>query len=217
MNTFAKLVTKLVAEQMGEESYHHDILHPAQYGGVEKKSTLDAALHLVHRVVEARERGYFTSALAVDISQFFPSLRHDVLVHTLRSQGFAKPIVNFIENWLKGCTTCYAMQSAQSEQFPFEVGVPQGNPLSPCLSVQYIAPILKKLFKFDLSSKTQSLFFVDNRVILVSSPSLHLNNSLLMEHFLQLQNEFLGIGLVLEASKTELMHFLHHELTRQGN
>ena len=102
MNTFAKLVTKLVAERMGEESYQHDILHPAQYGGVEKKSMLDAALHLVHRVVEVRERGYFTSALAVDISQFFPSLRHDVLVHTLQSQGFVKPIVNFIEHWLKG-------------------------------------------------------------------------------------------------------------------
>ncbi len=108
------------------------------------------------------------------------------------------------------------MQSAQSGQLPFKVGVPQGDPLSPQLSAQYIAPILKKLFKFDLSSKTQSLFFVDDGVILVSSPSLHLNNSLLREHFMHLRSKFLSIGLVLEASKTELMHFSHHELTRRG-
>ncbi len=51
---------------------------------------------------------------------------------------------------------------------------------------------------------------------MVSSPSLRLNNSLLREHFLRLQTEFLNIGLVLEASKTELMHFSRHELTRRG-
>ena len=53
----------------------------------------------------ARDVGLFTSALAVDIAQFFPSLNHSILLETLMFQGFPHDIVNSIEAWLRARVT----------------------------------------------------------------------------------------------------------------
>jgi hypothetical protein len=48
LNTFAKLVTKVLASKMQSDACLHSLLHPFQMGGIQKRSTLDAAACLIH-------------------------------------------------------------------------------------------------------------------------------------------------------------------------
>src|SRR6266478_602340 len=161
LNMFPKLVTKVLASRMQKDARVHSILHPYQMGGIQKQSTVDAAACLMHKVTLARDMGLFTSALAVDIAQFFPSLNHHVLLETLMFQGFPEDIVHSIGAWLCACTTIYAMAASCLEPFDLEAGVLQGDPLSPLLSALYIAPILHALFPAMLDKKTACIFYID--------------------------------------------------------
>jgi hypothetical protein len=194
----------------------HSLLHPFQMGGIQKRSTLDAAACLMHKVTTARDEGLFTTALAVNISQFFPSLRHDVLVETLMFQGFPEEVVHSIEAWLQAHSTIYALGAARSQSYSLDSGVPQGDPLSPLLSALYIAPVLFTLFPASLDEALACIFYVDDGVLLHSSTSMRFNMVLLQQKFRLLTDAFLKIGLVLEPAKTELMHFAPYLLDRLG-
>ena len=62
-------------------STFHDLLHPLQAGGVRQRSTVDAGVFLTHNITSKRDQGEFTSTLAVDVVQFFPSIiNHDALL-----------------------------------------------------------------------------------------------------------------------------------------
>ena len=216
INTIAKLTTKVLAEKMQKDALQNNVLHPFQMGGIQKRSCIDAGACLAHKVVQARESGLFTSALAVDIAQFFPSIQHHILLTILTYQGFPQFVVQCIENWIKARRTIYAMGAARSDAFQLWIGVPQGDPLSPLLSALYIAPTLFKLFAQTFNEATACIFYVDDGVILHSSPSMQLNMHYLRTKYQELATDFLAIGLRLEPGKTELMHFAAHLITKPG-
>ena len=170
----------------------------------------------MHRITQAREKGLYTTALAVDISQFFPSIRHDVLEAILTYQGFPPFLVNCIRNWLEARATIYAMAAAHSNRFSLNIGVPQGDPLSPLLSALYIAPVLFRLFDNTFHRPLACIFYVDDGVLIHSSTSMHYNMYVLKTKFQQLVEAFREFGLTLEPAKMELMHFSAYDLTKRG-
>jgi hypothetical protein len=60
---------------------------------------------------------------------------------------------------------------------------------------------------------TRCLFYVDDGVIITASPSLQMNIVVLRLHLLLLLQALSNLGLQVEASKTELIHFFAFELT----
>ncbi|KAF8701075.1 hypothetical protein AX14_000570 [Amanita brunnescens Koide BX004] len=62
-------------------------------------------------------------------------------------------------------------------------------------------------------STTKSLFFVDDGIIITASPSLQTNIAVLRLYLLLLLQALADIGLQVETSKTELMHFFAFELS----
>src|ERR1700760_3766486 len=194
-----------------------NLIHPLQMGGIQQRSTVDASACLIHKIVQARDAGLFTTALAVDIAQFFPSIQHNMLTRILANQGFPPFVVQCIQNWLQKRMTTYAMGAAHSDPCPLDTGVPQGDPLSPLLSALYIAPTIWTLFPADLHKATACIFYVDDGVILHSSMSLRYNCAVLQKLFKRLNDSFAALGLSLEPAKTELMHFLAYDLTKKGH
>ena len=51
-------------------------------------------------------------------------------------------------------------------------GIPQGDPLSPILSVLYMSSIIKHLFPYDNNNNPSCLSYIDDYVLIVDSPSL---------------------------------------------
>ena len=89
------LISKLVTTRLQSDVILYDLIHLLQFGGLKHHSTLDASFFLTEYITKAHNAGHFTSVLAVDVAQYFPSLNHKVLKILLPKQVFHTCFVNF--------------------------------------------------------------------------------------------------------------------------
>ncbi|KAF8661938.1 hypothetical protein AX14_007156 [Amanita brunnescens Koide BX004] len=128
--------------------------------------------------------------------------------------GFSPVLTTLIKSYFQGRVTAYKWDSATSRKFNFSLGTPQGDCLSPILSALYISVAIRRIFPETMPpATTRCLFYVDDGVIITASPSLQTNIAVLRLYLLLLLQALSDIGLQVEASKTELMHFFAFELT----
>ena len=216
LNVLGKLLTKVLADRLQFDAAKFNLLHPGQFGGVQRHATTDVGLILTDIIVKARERGMYTSVLALDIAQFFPSLNHEAMVIILRKLGFHSKIANFVKAFFQDRKTRYKWGSALSDPFPNSQGTPQGDCLSPILSALYIALLLKTFAPWGTDKPVNMLSFVDDCIIITSSPSIESNVSLLSAFYPAILAALARFGLQSEHSKLELMHFIAYDIkTRQ--
>ena len=100
-----------------------------------------------------------------------------------------------------------------SKDYDVNNGVPQGDPLSPIISVIYMSAMIRKLFPFDINASTHCLSFIDDFVLMTTSNSLETNIDVLENDFIRLSHAFNALGITIEASKMELMHFVAKQRT----
>ena len=86
-----------------------------------------SAHHAVHKVREYIREGY-RIAVDVDLSKFFDTVDHDVLMHRVARKVLDKRVLRLIGKYLRAG----AMVQGRLQETP--LGVPQGGPLSPLLA-----------------------------------------------------------------------------------
>ena len=131
--------------RMQHEARAHDLLHLNQYGGIQGRSAVDAALLFTEAAHNTKLAGIYTSMLVVDILQFFPSIQPEIAVEIFHRQGFAPELCCFLGSYLEDCTTCYIIANATSDLLNMPRGIPQGCKVCPIAACLYIAPVLHKL------------------------------------------------------------------------
>jgi len=213
LNTIGKLLTKVLASRLQYDAIKHNLLHPGQFGGVQKHATTDVALILMDTIVKARERGQHTSVLALDIAQFFPSLDHRVMFTVLTKLGFNRKIANFVAAFFSNRTTRYRWGSSISPPIDASIGVPQGDGLSPILSALYLATLLTLAFQWGIDKRVNILTFVDDGAFVISSESLQNNVDFLATIYKTFLIFLSYFGLTAEHSKLELKHFFAFDLS----
>ncbi|CAA7270778.1 unnamed protein product [Cyclocybe aegerita] len=154
-------------------------------------------------------KGLQTSALAFDITQFFPSITHEMFMAVLCKQGFSPILVDFFASYLIGRSIVYCWNTFQSDLCSADVGVGQGSALSPVISGLFIAPVMKLFYIKAVQLNTMLLSFVDDGTILAQSKQLDDNNVGLRKAYKIIYLLFVAFTLVLEHNKTELFHFSH--------
>ena len=209
LNTLSKLIKKVIAERLQFTVAANDFIHPCQLGGLKFKSTADAGIALTHIVRSGWVKGKSTSTLAFDISQFFPSLNHRLLVLILEKAGLDPRVTDFFVNYLVRRSTKYLWNDFISPSFMVNVGVGQGSALSPILSALYLSPLFyileKRLKNFNLPISILS--FVDDGLFIAQNKSFSSSNSQLFCSYNVLSNLLTSFGLIVEHSKTEIFHF----------
>lgn len=220
LNCIGKLLEKIIAKRMQFDGQAAGILHPCQFGGTMQHSTTDAGIQLVHNIRQAWNSNLATSALLLDVAQFFPSIHHGMLTRILQKQGFHHTICTFFDDYLIGRTTTFRYNGAFLDPCDFNVGLGQGSALSPILSGLYIAPALHISAPVELApfANASLQFFVDDGLISVAAPpissdsspydQLCVNNAILAHIFNALTNDLSRLGLGVEPDKLELMHFI---------
>ena len=209
LNTIGKLIEKVVADRLQFTVVSNNFIHPSQLGGLKFKSTIDAGITLIHIVQSGWAKGKSTSSLAFDISQFFPSLNHKLLVLIFEKAGLDPKISTFFANYLVKRRTSYMWNSFSFPMFDVNVRVGQGSALSPILSSLYLSLflyILEKHFK-NLKIPVSILSFVDDGLIIAQNKSFDVSNSQLFCSYNILSKLLISFGLVIEHSKTEIFHF----------
>jgi len=187
----------------------NDFIHPSQLDGLKFKSTTDAGVALIHIVQSEWSKGKSSSSLVFDISQFFPSLNHNLLSRILDKAGFNPKVTSFFTNYLVSRRTKYMWNDFSSSQFDINIGVSQGSALSPILSSLYLS-----LFLYILENRLKNLripvsilSFVDDGLIITQNKSFDISNSQLFCSYNVLTKLLDSFGLIIEHSKTEIFHF----------
>ena len=87
------------------------------------------------------------STLAFDITQFFSSLNHQLLLLILDKAGLDQRVSIFFKNYLVGRKTKYISNDFIFPSFDINVSIRQGSALSPILSAFYLSPVFYSLEK----------------------------------------------------------------------
>ena len=206
LSCISKTLMGCISKCMQHDAITYNLIHPNQYGGLMGHSALDAGLLLAQCMAQAKAHGLFTSVLAVDIAQFFPSVQHPILIAVLEHQGFDPNTVGFISSYLQNQSTSYRWGDSSSKTYDFSVGKPQGCKISPVLACLYVAPLLLHLDDPDPESHHLVLLFVDDTAICAQSCSLDSNILWLVQEYTRWRLAFTTFGLLFEDSKTELFH-----------
>ena len=199
----------MIAERIQFTVASNDFIHPSQLGGLKFKSTSDAGAALTHIIRSGWFKGKTTSTLAFDISQFFPSLNHQLLVLILEKCGLNFKASKFFANYLIQRSTNYQWNNLSSLPFEVNIGVGQGLALSPILSSLYLSPLLyiiEKRFK-SLNILISILSFVDDSLFIVQNKSISISNLHLFCGYNILSKLLNSFGLIVEHSKTEIFYF----------
>lgn len=102
-----KLGSKILTNCLQFKATTNSIFYPCQFGSTIKHLTEDAGVRVVNKIRDGWVKGEVTTMMALDLAQFFPSINHSVLTHTLHSQGFNPLLVNFFSNFLADQWTTY--------------------------------------------------------------------------------------------------------------
>ena len=168
LNMLGKLIEKVIAERIQFIVTKNNFIYPCQLGGLKFKSTTDAEVALMHIMRFRWVKGKSTSTLAFDISQFFPSLNHNLLITVLSKADLKPKVSKFFADYLVQRKMNYIWNNLQSPDFEVNVSVGQESALFPILSALYLTLflyILEKHLKI-LKIPIYMLSFVDDGLII---------------------------------------------------
>ena len=113
----------------------------------------------IQKVKEYAEQGY-TTAVLIDLSKYFDTLNHDLLMNMVREDVHDKRVIELIKRFLKSGVMENGLHIKTEE------GSPQGGPLSPLLANIY-------LNKFDHEMESRGVHvirYADDIVVLARTP-----------------------------------------------
>lgn len=120
-----RVIQQAIAQQL--QPIFEPLFSECSYGYRPKRSAQQA----IRKVKEYAEQGY-THAVEVDLSKYFDTLNHELLMNLLREQIHDKRVTNLIKRYLKSGVMENGIVCKAEE------GSPQGGPLSPLLANIYL-------------------------------------------------------------------------------
>ena len=90
------------------------------------------------RIARTFNRSGATRAVTLDISKAFYRVWHAGLLHKLKSYGISDQIFDLISSFLSNRRLQVVLDGESSQEYPVNVGVPQGSILGPTLFLLYI-------------------------------------------------------------------------------
>ena len=93
---------------------------------------------MLDRIARAFNRSRATGAVALDIYKAFDRVWHASLLHKLKSYGISGQIFGLIYSFLSNGWLRVVLDGKSSQEYPVNVGVPQGSILGPTLFLLYV-------------------------------------------------------------------------------
>lgn len=148
-----RIIQQAIAQQLTP------IFEPLFYDGSYGYRPGRSAQQAMERVRAYAEQGY-TQAVLVDLSKYFDTLNHDLLMNMVREEVHDKRVIELIKKFLKSGVMENGLLVKTKE------GSPQGGPLSPLLANIY-------LNKYDREMERRGVpvvRYADDIVVLAKSP-----------------------------------------------
>jgi len=107
LNTTGKIIEKVINYCLQFYLSANSFLDPNQLGDIRQCSTINAGIYLTHLICAGWMKECYTSVIAFDIAQFFPSLNHTFLSLCLRKAGLNANILKFFYSYHSNRSTTY--------------------------------------------------------------------------------------------------------------
>jgi len=120
-----RIIQQAIAQQL--TPIYEPLFWDGSYGYRPGRSAQQA----IRKVKEYAEQGY-TTAVLIDLSKYFDTLNHDMLMNLIRKNVHDKRVIELIKRYLK------AGIMEDGLLVKTEAGTPQGGPLSPLLANIYL-------------------------------------------------------------------------------
>ena len=144
-NALYKLWTGTVAYATMHHSLRHNIIHPAQEGGLLGRNTHRQIRMLINAFEDAHHFHQDLFLLYVDFSSAFNLVDHDKLLCIMYDLGLPEDIIDVVRDLYQGAGTAIHLPCGDTPTIPITRGTIQGDPLSPILFLLYIEPLLRWL------------------------------------------------------------------------
>jgi hypothetical protein len=204
LETMSKLLEKAVAKRMQYDIVKYELIQANQFGGRAHSSCLDAGLALLHDVQEAHRRGLKCGILLFDVRGFFDNVNHGRMTAILENLGYPPELVRWLEAFLKDRKVRLSFNNVISDERGQPIGVPQGSPLSPVLSITYTSSLLAMMKGWNNSSLGM---YVDDGILFACAEDWRDVSRILTARYMVCEEWLRRSGLAIEPDKTELLFF----------
>ena len=197
----AKILEKLVFNQLSEYLNTNNILSPAQSGFRPNHSTSTALLKLTNDIFTAAGKGQMTGAIFVDLTKAFDFIDRYLLLDKLHNIGLSRNVLLWFSSYLHNRKQCVVINGEHSDLVVQERGVPQGSTLGPLLFLIFINDLPSIL------TNSQTQLYADDTVIYTSKATLDELQTTLQTEFTLLEDWLLQNKLILNKNKSVTMIF----------
>jgi hypothetical protein len=204
LENMSKLLEKAVAKRMQHDIVKYELVPTNQFGGRSHSSCVDAGLALVHDIQSAHRARLKCGVLLFDVRGFFDNVNHARLVGLLENLGFAGSMTRWAADFLRERKVRLRFNNILSDERGQPVGVPQGSPISPVLSIVYTSPLLHRMRGWNNSSLGM---YVDDGILFACAEEWEEVTRLLQARYRVCEDWLLRAGLAVEPDKTELVFF----------
>jgi len=209
LSCLGKLLEKIVKQRLMTELDRRNILPYHQAGFRTGRSTLYNILRLGHHAQEALDKHHHAAVIFFDVKAAFDSVWHDGLIYKLNDLKLPDYLIRWIVSFLTNRTACIELENQLSSSFSLRSGTPQGSPLSPLLYILYTADSMNTVPKH-----TEYGLFADDTALWTSSNTTTRVRERLQEAIDEFERWCISWKLVLQPTKTELIHFSPHPRKR---
>uniref|UniRef100_A0A3Q3ERT6 Reverse transcriptase domain-containing protein n=1 Tax=Labrus bergylta TaxID=56723 RepID=A0A3Q3ERT6_9LABR len=196
INSLAKILEKLIFNQLSHYVNIFNILSPCQSGFRPNFSTSTALLKFTNNVFSTSENGKLTGAIFLDLTKAFDIVDHYLLLDKLNSIGVTRNTLLWFNSYLHNKRQCVSFNGNLSNYLTVEKGVPQGSSLGPLLFSIFINDLPK------ICSDCQIYLYADDIVIYTANANRSSIETSIQSEFALVQNWFTTNKLSLNKNKS---------------
>eukprot|EP00666_Eupelagonemidae_sp_cell4sb_P017982 gene17982-biopygen3469 len=196
----ARLVERIIAEQLKEHIRRNSILPKIQRGFRAGHSTESALIQLVDSVASAMDDGETVIVASLDAAGAFDTLDRDVIMMKLEGVcGIRGEAAEWIKRYLQDRYQRVRKSNGTSSWKENPWGVPQGSVLGPLLFVLYCADIM------DTVKSAEIVQYADDVTLVAAADTLEDAVEKMNRALAEFQQYATGSRIAAEPSKTQMM------------